>query len=165
MNYQSSREVNPLVKDIARMGGAFGLHLFFCSQSYVNTQIADDTMSQMGLRISYRLANGRECRAILGSDNDAPTKLERFQMVYNSHFGDKDYNRLVKADNFEKEKIIPFLVQAAEKYKGHQPFEKKIIVRENTEQETHQNQVIENKTTEIKTVNRDIKVNKDDFGF
>jgi len=166
INYQSSREVNPLVKDIARMGGAFGLHLFFCSQSYVNTQIADDTMSQMGLRISYRLANGRECRAILGSDNDAPTNLERFQMVYNSHFGDKDYNRFVKADNFEKEKIIPFLAQAAEKYKGHQPFEKKIIVRADEEQKTPENQVVENKTTEIKIVKRDdIKVNKDDFGF
>ena len=164
LNYQSSREVNPLVKDIARMGGAFGLHLLFCSQSYVNTQIADDTMSQMGLRISYRLANGRECRAILGSDNDAPTRLERFQMVYNSHFGDKEYNRFVKADNFEKEKIIPLLAQSAEKHKGHQPFERKIIVRKEEEQEKPKEPSFEYKATEIKTVKRDdIKVNKKDW--
>jgi len=167
LNFQSSREVNPLVKDIARLGGAFGIHLFFCSQSYVDTQIADDALSQMGLRISYRLANGRECRAILGSDNDAPTKLERFQLVYNSHFGDKDYNRLVKADNFEKEHIIPFLAQAAIKHKSHKPFEKKIITRDEEEQATtaQEEPKVQPKRIEIRTVKRDITYNKDEIGL
>ena len=136
LDYQSSRLVNPYVKDIARQGGAFGIHLFFCSQSYVDSKIDDAAMSQMGLRISYRLANSRECRAILKGDNDAPTKLARFQMVYNSHFGDKEYNRFVNADNFEKKHIISLLAQAAEKHKIHRPFEKRIITRTEEEQNT-----------------------------
>jgi len=168
LNYQSSREVNPLVKDIARLGGAFGIHLFFCSQSYVDSKIADDALSQMGLRISYRLANSRECRAILGGDNDAPVKLERFQFVYNSHFGDRDYNVFVKAYNFEREHIISLLEKAAVKHKDHKPFEKKIIVREEEHEQAtdkEQTQTFENKFISIKTVKRDIKVNKDDYGF
>ena len=161
VNWQSSKEVNPLVKDVARLGGAFGIHLLFCSQSYMNTQIADDVMSQMGLRISYRLANGQECRAVLGRDNDAPMKLERFQMVYNNRFGDKDYNRIVKADNFDKEKIIPILQSVSAKHKKHQPFEKRVITQktETSERET------DNRTAEIKTVKREIDYNKDNYGF
>ena len=160
LNYQNSREVNPLVKDIARLGGAFGIHLLFCSQSYMNTQIADDAMSQMGLRISYRLANGQECRAILGRDNEAPIKLERFQMVYNNRFGDKDFNRIVKADNFDKENIIPTLQAATKKHKGSKPFTKRIITEE-TEIIAKEN----NNKTEIITTKREITYNKDDYGF
>jgi hypothetical protein len=164
LNYQSSREVNLLVKDIARLGGAFGIHLLFCSQSYMNTQIADDIMSQMGLRISYRLANGQECRAILGRDNDAPIKLERFQMVYNDHFGDKDYNLLIKASNFDKEKIIPTLRAATKKHKGSKPFKKRIITEE-TEILKKENKFSTNDIVEIKTTKREIIYNKDDYGF
>jgi len=160
LNYQSNREVNPLVKDIARLGGAFGIHLLFCSQSYLNTQIAEDALSQMGLRISYRLANGQECRAILGRDNETPIKLERFQMVYNNRFGDKDYNCIVKADNFDKEKIIPTLQAATKKHKGQKPFKKRII--------TEETEIIgkekDNNTTEIQTTKK-ITYNKDVYGF
>jgi hypothetical protein len=161
LNYQSSREVNPLVKDIARLGGAFGIHLLFCSQSYLNTQIAEDALSQMSLRISYRLANGQECRAILGRDNEAPIKLERFQMVYNDRFGDRDYNCLVKADNFDKEKIIPTLQAATKKHKGCKPFKKRIITQE-TETTGSEN---DNNTTKTQTTKRGITYNKDDYGF
>jgi hypothetical protein len=161
-------EVNPLVKDIARLGGAFGIHLLFCSQSYTDGKIADDALSQMGLRISYRLANGRECRAIMGSDNDAPLRLERFQMVYNAHFGYKDYNIIVKADNFERENVIPLLQQAAKKHKGHKPFEKKIIVREEETEKQPDNHVGALRATPVKTVKSDEYKNNDyanEFGF
>jgi len=166
-NYQNSREVNPLVRDIARLGGAFGIHLLFCSQSYVDSNIAADALSQMGLRISYRLSNGSECRAILGSDNDAPLRLERFQLVYNANFGRKDDNIIVKADNFEREKVISLLQIAAEKYKDSKPFEKKIIVNKDETEDTQRKQPDDN-TQIVKAVESKEYKSKDyekEFGF
>jgi GTPase SAR1 family protein len=167
LNYQSSKAVNPLVKDVAKQGGAFGLHILFCSQSYVGMSIADDTLSQMGLRIAYRLANGAECRAILRNDNDAPMSLERFQIVYNTHFGDSKANMKVSTYNFDKEKIIPLLKDAAKKHKGCKPVKKRIIVRSEQSPEK-ENTPTEDTSTEIKTVKRNEYKNKDyanEFGF
>ena len=166
-NWQSSREVNPLVKDIARLGGAFGIHLLFSSQSYVDSNIAPDALSQMKLRISYRLANGSECRAILGSDNDAPLRLERYQLVYNTNFGRKDDNVIVKADNFERENVIPLLQKATEKHKGYKPFAQEIIEPKNVTDGTSQTQP-DNNVSVIDTVKSDKNKNIDsesEIGF
>jgi hypothetical protein len=162
--FESRKFVNPLVKEIAKQGAGFGIHMLFSSQSYMDCKIDDDTLSQMSLRISYNLANGRECRAILGADNDIPTKLERFHAVYNSKNGDRDANLIVKMDNFEKDKIISFLTEATVKYKNCKPFEKRIIVRKEDDEDIDKPS-LSDKTIKIKTVKRDIKVNEEDFGF
>jgi len=81
-NYDRSSKINPLVLDIVKRGRSFGIHLLFSSQSYVNTRIAEDAISQIQLRISYKLAKRNECMAILRSDNDAPLTLEKYQLVY-----------------------------------------------------------------------------------
>jgi len=120
-DYQSKREVNALVKDIVKLGGGFGIHLLFSSQTYAECDIANDILSQMKLRISYGLANGSDCRAILGSDNDAPLSLKKFHLVYNTHFGRKDKNIVVAADNFKMEKVFELLEKAHNKYQDRKP--------------------------------------------
>ena len=160
--FESRKFVNPLVKEIAKQGAGFGIHMLFSSQSYMDCKIDDDTLSQMSLRISYNLANGRECRAILGGDNDIPTKLDRFHAVYNSKNGDKDANLIVKMSNFEKDKIISFLAEATIKHKDCNLFKKKIIVRDE-ENEDGTKTFSSDSSIVVKTVKRDIKVNNEDW--
>jgi len=125
--YQIKKEVNDLFKYIVKQGGAFGVHLLFSSQTFYDCGIADDALSNMRLRISYRLASGTDCRAIMkDGENDEPLRLQKYHLVYNTEYGRADGNIIVKADNFEKDNIIPLLEQAAEKHKGYKPFERKI---------------------------------------
>lgn len=133
VNYEVRREVNHFIKEIAKLGRAFGIHLLFSSQSYMDCHIDNDILSQMSLRIAYGLANGAECRAILGPDNYAPMKIPMYSAIYNAKNGDKEANIMVKMDNFEKDKISSILKRAEEKYKDAIGFEKKIIKTENVE--------------------------------
>lgn len=133
VNYETRKHVNPLVKEIAKQGRAFGVHMLFSSQSYTDCHIDADALNQMSLRIAFGLANGSECRAILGADNHAPMKLKPYTAIYNSKNGDKDYNVLVKMDNFSKEDIAPVLAAAANKYSCCKPFEREIIVKHGDE--------------------------------
>ena len=137
-----------------KQGGAFGIHLLFSSQTFQNCDIAPDTLSNMRLRISYRLAYGVDCRAILSGDNDEPLYLERFQLVYNTEYGRKDGNIIVKADNFERGNIIPLLKKATEKHKGCKQFKKKIITEEDNSNEEETNQK-NNNIFDIKSVKQD----------
>jgi len=154
-DWEMNKRVNDLVKQIAKQGRAYGIHMLFSSQSYMDCKIADDTLSQMALRIAYSLANRKECWAILGSGNDAPTKLDisEYKAIYNSKNGDEEANITVKMDDFDIEIIESLLEKAAEKHKGCKPFEKKIYdgIEETIEIEQNDN----NKN----------KYGKDYFGF
>lgn len=164
VDYESRKYVNPLVKEIAKQGRAFGIHLLFSSQSYMDCKIDDDTLSQMGLRIAFTLANGRECRAILGPDNDTPTKIPHYSAVYNAKNGDKDANIILKMDDFDKEQIIPTLKKAAKKYAQCKSFEKRVIVQDEKEEITEP--VPEN--IDLNVVRRNEYKDKDyekEFGF
>lgn len=158
--FENRKLVNLLVKEIAKQGAGFGIHMLFCSQSYVDCKIDDDTLSQMNLRIAFNLANSRECRAILGGDNDVPVRLEKFHAVYNSKNGEKDYNQIVKLTNFEKTTILPILKEAGERFSDHESFEKTII-RPNSEDAPIVEAEEKKPRTEIRTVKRECKIKTD----
>jgi len=131
-DFEVRRKVNPLVKEIAKQGRAFGIHLLFSSQSYVDCKIDDDILSQMPLRIAFTLSNSAECRAILGSDNTAPMKLPPYSAIFNTKNGDKEFNVVVKTDYFDKESIIPILEEANKKYANQINFKKRIMQAQDT---------------------------------
>ena len=133
-SFSLRREVNPILKEIAKQGRAFGIHLLFSTQSYAQCEIDSDTLSQMPLRIAFSLSSGTECRAIFGPDNDAPMSLPPYSAIYNCRNGDKRFNTIVKMDYFDKSNI-EFLLQSAErKHKGYAPFRKRIIREKGHEQ-------------------------------
>ena len=126
-SFNLRREVNPILKEVAKQGRAFGIHLLFSTQSYAQCDIDSDTLSQMPLRIAFALSSGTECRAILGPDNEAPMTLPPYSAIYNKRNGDNRYNTIVKVDFFDKDSIDSVLSQAAAKHKGYARFEKRII--------------------------------------
>lgn len=128
-NYETQRQINPLIKLIARQGRSFGIHMLFSSQSFDGCNIAPDILSQMSMRIAFTLASSQECRAILGGDNDIPKNLPYFSAVYNTKNGNKDGNIIVKMDNYNRDQIIPKLMLASKKYEAN-AIKKTIITRD-----------------------------------
>lgn len=134
-DYETQRQITPLIKYIAKQGRSFGIHMLFSSQSYDGCNISSDILAQMPLRIAFTLASGQECRAILSGDNDVPKTLPHYSAVYNTKNGVKEANVIVKMDNFGRDQILPILQKAAERYPNARPFERTIITR-NTELES-----------------------------
>jgi hypothetical protein len=83
----------------------------------------------MSLRLAFTLANGAECRAILGGNNDVPKSLPYYSAVYNTKNGNTEANVIVKLDDFKREAIISKLSDATKKHSHHEPFDKIIITR------------------------------------
>lgn len=128
-DYATQRQINPLIKAIAKQGRAFGIHMLFSSQSYDGCNISSDILAQMSLRIAFTLASGQECRAILGGDNDVPKSIPHYTAVYNTNNGNRNDNVIVKMDYFDRDKILSILRTAKIQYDGCKPFERTIITR------------------------------------
>lgn len=128
-SYDIRRQVNPLVQDIAKQGRAFGIHMLFSSQSYTDCHIEADILSQMPLRIAFRLASSAECRAIMGPDNTAPMQLPNYTAIYNEKNGNKEANMQVRMNELKIESI-PQILQEASK-RPYTPFQK--IIRTNAD--------------------------------
>lgn len=129
-DYETQRQINPLIKSIAKQGRSFGIHMLFSSQSYDGCNISTDIIAQMSLRIAFTLASGQECRAILGGDNDVAKTIPHYSAVYNTKNGNREDNVIVRMENFDRNNILPKLRDATEKFKEHKPFEKIIITRD-----------------------------------
>lgn len=164
-DHETRRQIGPLIKRIAKQGRSFGIHMLFSSQSYDGCDIGYDTLAQMSLRIAFKLANGAECRAILGRDNDEPLGIPNYTAVYNPNNGNREWNSIVRLDNFERERILSTLQSAAEKHKGYTPFEKRIITRDTptNEQELETSgRTASSSKIEITGIKRNIKTTDDE---
>lgn len=128
-SYDIRRQVTPLVQDIAKQGRAFGIHMLFSSQSYTDCHIESDILSQMPLRIAFRLASAAECRAIMGPDNIAPMQLPNYTAIYNEKNGAKEANIQVRMNELKIESIPQILLDASNK--PYTPFPK--IIRTNAD--------------------------------
>lgn len=143
--FRIKNEIQQLVNNISKQGRAFGIHMLFCSQSYNDCEISSDTLAQMPLRIAFRLANERECNAIMGLDNrnDIPTRLEKFHLVYNDHNGQLRYNIIVRSDYFDETQIENIFAKARIRFKDAQPFErvdpKQLYAEKNDKEEVKTN--------------------------
>lgn len=125
--YDFNKKINKILTRIAKQGRAFGIHLILCTQTFSDCKIDDSVKKQTRLRISFRLSDGSDCRAILGRENDAPLFLKRFQIVYNSENGLADKNIIANTINFDEERIEDILLLQKEKYQELIDFKINII--------------------------------------
>lgn len=105
-------KANEHLKDIARRGRSFGLHLVLSSQSLKDYSLDTDLKNQLGLRIALRL-EANECPGFLDIDNDGPTLLERYHAIINTKSGKLAGNNVIKINylpDAELEQSIKILV-------------------------------------------------------
>ncbi len=103
--FSMKNEVSDAIKEVARKGRSFGLHLLFSTQSYRGVEIDDAAKGQMRLRISFRLNNAMECYALFNKDNEAALSLPRFCAIYNAEDGELSANRMVQMDYLDASEI------------------------------------------------------------
>lgn len=104
-NSETRRKVSEKINDLARKGGAFGLHMLLASQTYRDVNLPTGALGQFGLRVSFKLANAMDCRSILGSDNEVPMSLPRYHAVFNDNCGNISSNKVVSLDYVPEQEI------------------------------------------------------------
>ena len=100
-----TREIAQAIKELARKGGAFGLHMLFSTQTYRGVELDAGAKSQFGLRMGFRLQNSMDCRYLFDRDNDAPLDIPRYHAIYNALGGDAAANQLVTLDYIAEEEV------------------------------------------------------------
>lgn len=80
---------------VVKQGRAFGIHVVLSTQTLSGSNISKAIMSQIPLRISFKLI-GSEVWKIFASNNNEPTKLKKYQFIYNDDAGELQGNKLVK---------------------------------------------------------------------
>jgi len=86
------RHFNDLLKDVVKRGRAFGVHIVLSTQTLINANIDRDTMSQIALRIAFKLNNDSDCDKIFNYGNQSPRNLEKYEFIYNPDSGHKEAN-------------------------------------------------------------------------
>lgn len=89
----AGRKFNTLLKDVVKRGRAFGVHALLATQTLVNLSIDRDLMSQIALRIAFKLNTDDDCARIFNYNNLAPLRLEKFEFIANPDSGYRDANQ------------------------------------------------------------------------
>ena len=104
-----------MLKDFARQGRSFGVHLILCSQGFGN-YFYNDIIAQMKLRIALSLTKD-ECYNVLSARNTIPSTKD-FQAqpgkprkaVYNTNSGIEDGNEIIVLDTISDERIAKLIL-------------------------------------------------------
>jgi len=96
-SYQNISTLNELLSDVVRQGRSYGIAIILSTQSISGTNIDDRLiMSQISLRVSYKLSSERDCEKIFGYGNYSPMELNKYELIYNANSGVKNSNILCK---------------------------------------------------------------------
>jgi len=90
-----SRFEQQLVK-VVKQGRSYGIHFIMSTQTLTGLNISS-IMSQIPLRITFKLISS-EVWKIYASNNDEPTKLGKFQFIYNTEAGERAGNVLARSN-------------------------------------------------------------------
>lgn len=125
----SGRYFNELLKDVVRRGRAFGVHIILSTQTLINANVDRDLMSQIALRVAFKLNNDTDCEKIFSYSNTAPRYLDKFEFIYNADSGHRESNVRVRSmppsDISERirvarSRLSPELRLTAEVYSGQE---------------------------------------------
>lgn len=131
-DHETKDDTKKLLKDFARQGRSFGVHLILCSQGFGN-YFYNDIVTQMKLRIALSLTKD-ECYNVLSARNTIPSTKD-FQaqpgkprkVVYNTNSGMEDGNEIIVLDSISDEHIAQLISEVQEKYTADYGFNPVII--------------------------------------
>ncbi len=125
--FKERRHFNRLFSSLARRGAAFGIHFIITTQTLLEVDIDANILSQIPLRVSFRLATDRDCSKILRLENTAPLKLGRYEVVYNENSGQVGDNVIFKTSFVDKAMIERRIEEGRKKFPRTKAFKTKVI--------------------------------------
>ena len=96
-SYQQKEHFSNLLKQVVRQGRSFGVHIILSTQTLSGANIDRELMSQITLRVSYKLTHHSDSEAIFSYGNTQALNLGKYELIYNPNAGDKESNLLCKA--------------------------------------------------------------------
>jgi hypothetical protein len=97
-NYKQKEHFSNLLKQVVRQGRAFGVHIILSTQTLAGTQIDKELMSQITLRVSFKLTDPRDSETIFTYNNTEALNLGKHELIVNNDSGKKTANSLCRAN-------------------------------------------------------------------
>lgn len=85
--WKQSREFEAMLLNVVRQGRSFGIHIIMSTQTLKGSNISSSIMSQVKLRVAFKLAANDVYGIFSDVRNDAPTRLGKYQFIYNNDDG------------------------------------------------------------------------------
>ena len=127
-NYKTDGIVEDiLIKQILRIGRAYGVHLLCCTQS-LGDGVRSSFLNNIPLRIAFQMTQDQS-RSFLSINNSAADSLKIGETIYNEQDGLLSENILVKVDNLQSSDIQKNIMHFVDNGKSYQSFEKLIVAK------------------------------------
>lgn len=96
--FKQAAQFNKQLIHVLKQGRAFGVHIILATQTLSGCTIDRELMSQIKLRISFRLADASDCGRIFTFGNEAALGLAKYHLIYNQDAGFKQGNVLCRCN-------------------------------------------------------------------
>lgn len=127
-NYKTDGIVeDTLIKQILRVGRAYGVHLLCCTQS-LGDGVRSSFLNNIPLRIAFQMTQDQS-RSFLSINNSAADTLKVGEAIYNEQDGAVSENILVKVDNLQSEDVHKYIMEFVNNGKSYQSFEKLVVAK------------------------------------
>lgn len=105
-NYKQKEHFSNLLKQVVRQGRAFGVHIILSTQTLVGAQIDKELMSQIALRVSYKLTSPVDSEAIFTYGNTDAINLGKYEFIYNQDAGKREANIICRGNSPQDIKAV-----------------------------------------------------------
>ena len=127
-NYKTDGYVEDiLIKQVLRIGRAYGVHLLCCTQS-LGDGVRSSFLNNIPLRIAFQMTQDQS-RSFLSINNSAADILKVGEAIYNEQDGALSENVLVKIEHLQSDDIQKNIMEFVNNGKSYQPFEKLIVAK------------------------------------
>jgi DNA segregation ATPase FtsK/SpoIIIE, S-DNA-T family len=127
-NYKTDGIVeDTLIKQILRIGRAYGIHLLCCTQS-LGDGVRSSFLNNIPLRIAFQMTQDQS-RSFLSISNTAADSLKVGEVIYNEQDGLLSENIFVNIDHLISDEVHQLLKEFEKSGKPYQSFEKLIVAK------------------------------------
>lgn len=127
-NYKTDGFVEDiLIKQVLRIGRAYGVHLLCCTQS-LGDGVRSSFLNNIPLRIAFQMTQDQS-RSFLSISNSTADSLKVGEVIYNEQDGLPSENILVKVDNLQSEDIHKYIMEFVNNGKQYQSFDRLIVAK------------------------------------
>lgn len=127
-NYKTDGIVEDiLIKQILRIGRAYGVHLICCTQS-LGDGVRSSFLNNIPLRIAFQMTQDQS-RTFLSINNSAADTLKVGELIYNEQDGMVSENILVNVDHLKPSDVDQQIMEFVNNGKSYQPFNRLIVAK------------------------------------
>lgn len=108
-SFKQQKHFSDLLTQVVRQGRAFGVHIILATQTLAGANIDKELLSQITLRLSYKVSDQRDAELLFGWGNTVAMELGKYELLYNADAGNKAAN--LRCKTAPPQDIVSLLAQ------------------------------------------------------